>query len=116
MPSKSDLIGAWTVESIGARPVIDNSPAYLQFAEDDRLSGNASCNRLTGSYTLSGSRLTFGQAAATRMMCPPALMEQEERFLASLEKVAEVKFENGLLALLDSDGTLLFRALRGEDK
>ena len=50
------------------------------------------------------------------MMCPPALMEQEERFLASLEKVAEVKFENGLLALLDSGETLLFRAFRREDK
>jgi heat shock protein HslJ len=115
-PSKADLIGAWTVESIGERPVIDKSPAYLEFAEDDRVSGNASCNRFTGGYTLSGAQLTFSQAASTRMMCPPALMEQEGRFLRSLEKVAAVKFENGRLALLDSDGNLVFRASRRDDR
>jgi heat shock protein HslJ len=114
VPSKSDLIGAWTVESIGERPVIDKSPAYLEFAADDRVGGNASCNRFTGGYTLSDAQLSFGQAASTRMMCPPALMEQEGRFLEALEKVAEVKLENGRLALLDGDGNLLFRASRRE--
>ena len=114
--STTDLIGAWTVESIGERPVIDNSSAYLEFAADDRVGGNASCNRFTGGYTLSGAQLIFTQAASTRMMCPPALMEQEERFLESLERVAEVKLENGRLALLDGDGNLLFRASRREGK
>jgi heat shock protein HslJ len=116
VPSKADLIGAWTVEYIGERPVIDKSTAYLEFIEDDRFGGNASCNRLTGSYTLSASKLTFSQAASTRMMCPPALMEEEQRFLASLGKVADVKFENGRLLLLDSGGNRMFTASRREGK
>ncbi len=116
MPIKSDLIGAWSVEYIGERPVIEKSNAYLEFTEDGRIGGNASCNRFTGGYTLSGSHLTFSQTGSTRMMCLPDLMEQEARFLASLEKVAEIKFDNGRLALLDSDGSGIFMASRRETK
>ena len=43
-----ELMGAWTVEYIGERPVIDNSPAFIEFAEEGRAGGNASCNRFTG--------------------------------------------------------------------
>ena len=45
---KPDLMGAWTVEYIGERPVIDNSPATIEFAEEGRVGGNASCNRFVG--------------------------------------------------------------------
>src|SRR5690242_16810730 len=32
-------------------------------------SGNAGCNRFTGSYTVKGNQLTFGQTASTMMAC-----------------------------------------------
>jgi heat shock protein HslJ len=90
-----ELMGAWTVEYIGERPVIDNSPAYIEFAEEGRAGGNASCNRFTGAYVLSGSSLSFSNMASTKKMCFPALMEQEARFLAALEWVAKRKCEMG---------------------
>lgn len=113
-PGKSELIGSWTVEFIGERPVIDRSPAFIQFTEDDKVAGNSSCNRFSASYTLSETQLSFGQAASTRMACPEALMEQEQRFLAALARVAQVQLENGLLELTDADGTLVFKASRRE--
>ena len=97
-----ELMGAWTVEYIGERPVIDNSPAYIEFAEEGRAGGNASCNRFTGAYVLSGSSLTFSNMASTKKMCFPALMEQEARFLAALEWVAKAQMRDGLLNLLDA--------------
>jgi heat shock protein HslJ len=109
---KPDLMGDWTVEYIGERPVIDNSPAYIEFAEEGRVSCNASCNRFTGAYVLSGSSLTFSNMASTRKMCFPALMEQEARFLAFLERVAKVQMQNGLLLLLDVEGVSIFKASR----
>jgi len=38
------------VEFIGERPVIDNSPATIEFAGNGRVGGNASCNRFVGEY------------------------------------------------------------------
>ena len=111
---KPDLMGAWTVEYIGERPVIDNSPAYIEFAEEGRVGGNASCNRFTGAYVLSGSSLTFSNLASTKKMCFPALMEQEARFLAALEWVAKVQMRDGLLVLLDAEGVAVFKASRKE--
>jgi heat shock protein HslJ len=113
-PGKSNLMGAWTVEYIGERPVIDNSPAYIEFAEEGRVGGHASCNRFVGEYALSGSSLSFGKLGATKMMCPPALMEQEARFLAALERVSKVQIQNGLLVLLDVEGVVVFKASRKE--
>lgn len=110
----SELTGQWTAETIAGRPVIDRSPAYIEFTQDERVAGNASCNRFTGSFERSGPDLSFGQMATTRMMCPPALMDQEGRFLAALEKVVRAEFRKGLLVLLDSDGNPLFTASRRE--
>jgi heat shock protein HslJ len=111
-PAESDLAGAWVVEYIGERPVIDNSPATIEFAGNGRVGGNASCNRFVGEYVLSGSSLSFGKLGATKMMCPPALMEQEARFLAALEWVAKAQMRDGLLNLLDAKDGVVFKASR----
>ena len=113
-PVESDLAGAWVVEFIGERPVIDNSPATIEFAGNGRMGGHESCNRFVGEYALSGSSLSFGKLGATKMMCPPALMEQEARFLAALERVSKVQIQNGLLVLLDVDGGAVFKASKKE--
>ena len=104
------LAGVWTIEYIKSRPVIDDSPAYIEFREPGRVGGNASCNRFTGSYQKAGTQLTFGKIATTRKTCAPALMEQEYRLLSALEQVSGFHFSNGLLLLVDSDGNIEFRA------
>ena len=113
-PVESDLTGAWLVEYIGERPVIDNSPATIEFAGNGRVGGHASCNRFVGEYALSGSSLSFGKLGATKMMCPSALMEQEARFLAALERVSKVQIQKGLLLLLDAEGGAVFKASKKE--
>jgi heat shock protein HslJ len=105
-------MGAWTVEYIGERPVIDKSPAYIEFAEEGRAGGNASCNRFTGAYGLSGPSLTFSKMASTKKKCFPALMEQEARFLATLEWVAKAQMRDGLLNLLDAQDGVVLKASR----
>ena len=115
-PDKSELVGSWVVELIDERPVIDRSPVFIQFTEDDRVSGNSSCNSFIGSYAFSETQLSFAQAASTRMACPQALMEQEQRFLTALGRVSQVKLENSMLELTDADGALVFKASRRENK
>ena len=110
VPAKSDLIGSWTVEYIGKRPVIDKSPAYIKFIVKGRVAGNSSCNQFTGSYDLRAGDLEVSKLASTKKMCPPALMEQEKRFLASLQRVKKFQIVQGLLVLLDENDETLFRA------
>ncbi|WP_028694699.1 META domain-containing protein [Pseudomonas cremoricolorata] len=77
----------YVLEWIGERPLMDFSHLTLTLASDGRAYGNAGCNHWFASYTLSGQRLSFGKVGKTRKLCAPALMEQEQRFLAELEKV-----------------------------
>ena len=100
------LVGAeWVIEDIDGRGVIDDSPAGLQFLANDRLAGNASCNRLIGSFNRDGEALSIAPAGTTMMMCPPALMEQERRLLELLPKVASYAIDgSGALTLRTSDG------------
>lgn len=106
----SELLGAWTVEYIGDRPVIDRSPAFIRFDAEGRVSGSATCNRMSGTYTQDGTALALGPMAVTRRMCPDSLMEQERRLLRALEQVATWRIQNEMLILEDADGGLVFRA------
>lgn len=110
----SALIGVWVVEFIGERPVVDRSPARIQFSEDGAIAGNASCNRFFGKYTYANQVLAIEPLGSTRMMCLPALMEQEQRLLEQLPTATTANIENGLLILRDSADQSVIQASREE--
>lgn len=115
--SKSEVIGTWYVEYIGERPVIDHSPARIQFTHEGAINGNASCNRFFGSYTYKNGQLTIpGNLGATKMACLPALMEQEQRLFEHLPTATHAVVENGLLILRNAQGTQVIRASRDESQ
>ncbi len=103
------LSGPWHVDYIEGEGVIDNSPAHYQFGEDGQLSGHASCNRFSGGYELKDGVISIGELATTRKMCPRALMEQEQRFLAALKRAHSWKEFSGLMYLYDESGAELLR-------
>jgi heat shock protein HslJ len=95
----------WSVERIDGKPITAGSKVTLAFAEDGRLSGSASCNRLAGEFSLTGEGLTISAAATTRMACVDAVANQERDFLAALGKVQGFSIAaDGSLALRTSDG------------
>lgn len=105
--------GEWVVEDIAGGGMIDASRVSLAFTSG-RVSGRGGCNRYTGSFTLTGEGLGFGPAAATRMACAPALMDQESRFFGLLPQVAGFDIdETGALLLLGADGLPMITARRG---
>jgi len=109
------LLGqAWVIEDIAGAGVIDNSHATLQFLPDGRLAGNATCNRIVGSYKSDAGKLRIQPAGTTKMACPPALMNQERRLLDLLPTVASYRIDKtGALLLSAADGkTLLARRSR----
>lgn len=85
--------------------VFSESPS-LEF-RNSRISGNATCNRFFGTYSLEGKQLSIMTGGSTKIACPGELMVQEERFLKMLEQVASYELTRDELHLLNTDGEIL---------
>jgi heat shock protein HslJ len=77
----------WRLVALRGSPLPANKSgkeAHLLFGTDGRVSGNAGCNSLMGSYERSvGNRLRFGALATTEMFCAEG-MQTESEFLKVL--------------------------------
>jgi putative lipoprotein len=77
------------------------------------VAGSGGCNRYTGKGALARGKAAIGPLASTRMACPPALMNQETRFLAALARAARYEIlPGGLMAILDARGAAILRLSR----
>jgi heat shock protein HslJ len=94
----------WKIVMMGQMPVLNGIPTELRFAAG-RVSGTAGCNRITGSYSLSGNDFTFAEMATTRMMCPEKQMAQEAKLISLLKgKVTKRYTVDGDLILTNESG------------
>lgn len=100
----------WLVEDIAGRGVVDRAQTTIQFASDGTVSGSTSVNRYSGKVMMDGGKIKVGPLATTRRAGPPALMDQESKFLRAIETVASFRVEEtGLLSLLDDSGEAVLR-------
>lgn len=102
----------WVAEDIAGRGVIDDLQSTLRL-EHGRAAGLAGCNRYTAAAKAEAGTLQLGPLAATRMMCPPAIMDQERRFLEALQSVTGYGFAGSLLELRDATGKVVLRLSAG---
>jgi heat shock protein HslJ len=110
------LQGQWRVEFIGERGVVDNSPARFTLSPDGKINGNASCNRFFGQYQQDGHTLSIkNPLGVTKMLCIPALNEQESRLLALLPGDHHIAVSHGILTLSNSAGEQVLRASKVSD-
>lgn len=108
------LVGTlWVAEDIDNAGVIDRLQSRLQIVSLSQLAGHAGCNSYQGPADLgSATALRLGPFATTRMMCAPAVMEQERRFLDALSRVRSARTENELLYFQDEAGVTILRFSR----
>ena len=107
-----ELVGDWSIESIGQTPALEGTEAILVFTEDGTMSANVGCNQAGGSYRLDDSGLEIGPLAATRKMCEQEVMGQEDAFFAAMGQVSEYRADGDVLQLLDVSGNILITARR----
>ncbi len=100
----------WKLIELQGQTVPLISKAQLSFTPGtvNRVSGNAGCNWLTGSFELTNkNNIKFSPMATTRMACAePALNEVESKFLSALTNASQWSIENGILSLGDGNSTL----------
>lgn len=99
---------SWSIVAIDGQPV-SGERYQLQFTAD-RLSGQAGCNRFSGSYSQDGETLIVGPVASTRMACPGPAMDHELRALQVLRGPVRATHPDGdTLELSGNGGTIRLR-------
>ncbi|QDV27339.1 META domain-containing protein [Aureliella helgolandensis] len=110
------LVGKWLAEDIDSAGVIDLAQSTLEFSADGAVSGSSAVNRFQGQAKVDHNSCTFGPLAMTRRAGPPALMDQESKFMAALQRVVQYRIaETGLLFLIDAEGTDVLRFSKMEN-
>jgi heat shock protein HslJ len=81
--------------------------ASLKFiVEENRLAGNTGCNRIMGSYTIDGDKITFGETGSTRMMCDPESMKTEDKMLKLLNEANRFSTKNSKVTFYNGNAVL----------
>lgn len=109
------IIGAWSVAGVLIDGTFSTDSGFgapgLEFDANGQFGGNLGCNDVQGTYTQSGSALSFGQVAVTARQCfVPAPFEGP--ILAALPRVTMVQAIGGGISLRDASGTELIRLAR----
>lgn len=92
-----ELVGSWLAEDINSAGVIDFLQTTLELNDDGTYGGMAGCNHFTGTFTVNGLRISFGPAGATRKLCAPAVMDQENKFFKALQGELTYEVKDGIL-------------------
>jgi heat shock protein HslJ len=98
----------WLAESI--RGVKVSAQSTIAFESAGKVTGSGGCNRMFGAAKVAGDNMTFASFVTTRMACaPPAVMQQEQKFLAALAATRTFRFTGTALRLYDASGAELVR-------
>ncbi len=107
------ILGMWSVAEIDAAATLGSARPELAFTAEGHLSGSGGVNRIAGSYRYDRGTLEIGSPvssalASTKMAGPPEAMNQEDRFVRSLDrKLSVTAQDDGSLLLQSSEHSLL---------
>jgi len=104
----------WVAEDIDGQRITDRVESTLSIDANGRASGTGGCNRYFGDVTHTEGTISFGPLGSTRMACPAAVMDQEQRFFAALEASRSYRQDDltGLLYLRNKAGDDILRLRR----
>jgi heat shock protein HslJ len=100
---------AWVAQDVDGYGVVARTQSTIEFVGDGQASGSGGCNRYRTTARVGKGTIALGAIAATRMACPPPIMEQEQRFFGALATVRRYEVDKGMLLLRDPDGTVRLR-------
>jgi heat shock protein HslJ len=111
---EADLYGRrWKLAEIRGDRIASSEP-YIEFdSERKALSGHTGCNRMFGSFEITGNRITLSRVGSTRMAClRPDLQTLETDFTQALREVTRFEIQGDILRLFGGGRLLL--TFRGE--
>ncbi len=95
----------WMLVELGGKPAVPGmgktEPYIRLHREQGSLEGSSGCNGVAGTYIVEQSALRITPSATTMMMCPPALMEQEQGLINALKATSSYRIEGDALDLIN---------------
>lgn len=109
--AKTGLAGRqWRLSMLDSADALAGVEVTVHFDPEGRVYGNSGCNRYSGSYRVQEDSLYVTALAGTRMMCaePAGTMDQEDRYLASLEQAQRYRLlKTGLIIITEGPAVRL---------
>jgi len=94
----------WELVVLDGSTLVEGTAIDL-LIENDEASGSSGCNSYTGPATVSDGEITLGpNFAVTFMACEEDVMNQEQRYVEAMTRVATYEMAAGELLLLDDQG------------
>ncbi|HEY6627393.1 MAG TPA: META domain-containing protein [Acidimicrobiia bacterium] len=102
------LVGSyWKLLEVDGHPAVAmdelREAHIILLAEEQRLVGSSGCNRIMGTYEVTGDQLRISPLAMTMMMCSEDLMRQEQALTAALEAATGYRISGRSLELFDGE-------------
>ena len=94
----------WVLEEIDGSAVIDRVQSTIRFQGNDRIVGWGGCKRYFATVRSGFNFFKVGPIGSTRRICPPVVMDQEERFFTAIQKARSIRMEGDNL-VIDSEAT-----------
>ena len=107
---------AWRAAEIDGRAVHREVASTLRFDEQGGVSGSAGCNRYFGTLSREGEGVSVGPLGTTRMMCAPPIMDQEQRFLRTLQGARRLELRRGDLLFFGEGEAATLRLTKAVDE
>lgn len=96
----------WRAVSLAGQPVVSpdaRAEAHLQFTAEGRVTGSDGCNRVMGTYALTGDTIAFGPMAGTKMACSETAAT-ERAFGEALTRATRLTIAGSRLELFAASG------------
>ena len=97
----------WRPTLLGADEIATDSGLFVLFTVDGSIKGNGGCNNFFGSLQTTGGALSVGELGASRMACPPDIMDRETVFMKALQDTTRFEMGENSLQLLGAGDVLL---------
>ena len=108
------LVGTWNITTMKKQSKIDAvhlSGVTLTLNNDSTFTGQASCNKIWGKFSIKGTSIKFKDIAATKRSC--SKQEEENWILQLLQKtVSNYSVSKPVLFLRDGSSNIVFQAKR----
>lgn len=112
------LVGTWTITTMKKQTGIDAdllTGVTFTLNSDSTFTGQASCNKIWGKFSIKGTSIKFNDIASTKRTCNK--QEEENLFLQLMqEAVTNYTVTKPNLLLRDVSSNIVFEATRNQNK